>query len=259
MTNIADKINEQIKQEDIKPKPKWRYTFGEVLLWALLILGVPVLALAIALSWEISVQQDFNLFMAMPGRVMTMLKALPYFWLILSLALAILAFIEFRKTKQGYKIKWHFIVITILIGTILLAALFYYTGLAQYIENKLEEHLPGYHRVVPVPHMIWMQPDAGMIAGTIASVSSDNLILIDWNGEVWEIKFSKDTMVPPDFQLLQGEKIRVIGELEDEEEIEAFGIRPWKKNNRDPFHPKPPKPKGEKFNIEIKQYQPSYY
>ncbi|MBU0732463.1 hypothetical protein KKC88_06330 [Patescibacteria group bacterium] len=259
MTNISDKINEQIKKNDIKPRPKWRYTFSEVLLWSLLIIGIPIIALAIALSWEITVQQDFRLFMAMPGRVLNMLRALPYFWLILSLALAILAFVEFRKTKQGYKIKWHFIVIVILIGTILLAALFYYTGLTQYIENKLEQHLPGYHRVVPVPHMIWMQPDAGTIAGIIGSVSSDSLILIDWNGDEWEVMFSRETMVPPELELLQGGKIRVIGERIDEDEIEAFGIRPWDKGKNKPFHPEQPNPRGKKLNIEIKEYQPSYY
>ena len=259
MTNIADKINQQIKKGDIKPKPKWRYTFGEILLWCLLILGIPVLALAIALSWEITVQQDFRLFMAMPGKLFTILKTLPYFWLILSLILAILAFIEFRKTKSGYKIKWHFIVIIILIGTILLAVIFYYAGLTQYIENKLEKHLPGYHRVVPVPHMIWSQPDAGMIAGMIVNVSSDNLILVDWNGEEWEIIFSKETMIPPEFELLEGEKIRVIGEMTDEEEIEALGIRPWDKGKKKPFHPQGPKFKGKKINSEIKQYNPSYY
>lgn len=257
MTNISEQITDRIKKDGLKPRPKWHFAFGQALLWTLLILGIPVLALAIAMSWEITVQQDFRLFMAMPGRLMTMFKALPYFWLVISLALAIMAFIEFRKTKQGYKIKWHFVVIAILTGTVLLAALFYYTGSAQYIENKLEEHMPGYHRVVPVPHMIWSQPDAGTIAGTVYSVSSDNLILLDWTGDLWEINFSEDTIVPPEFQLLEGEKIKIIGERTDIDEVEALGIWPWGKGKKKPFHPKQPR---ERYNkIEIKIHRPSYY
>ena len=66
-------------------------------------------------------------------------------------------------------------------------------------------------------------------------------------------------MIPPEFELLEGEKIRVIGEMTDEEEIEALGIRPWDKGKKKPFHPQGPKFKGKKINSEIKQYNPSYY
>lgn len=267
MNDIAKKINQEIKDKDIKPRSKKYFVLKQIIIWILFGWALLLISLAIALGWEISVQQDYRLMLALPDRFLFIIQTLPYFWIVLAIVLAVIALVEFKGTNKGYKLQWYFILLGLIILNFILAGIFYFTGVAQYIENKLESHIPGYHRVVPVPQKMWLEPEDGLLSGIIIETEdvppmrdpADGwkiIILEDWDENEWEVVIEEDTMMPPFLELTEDEAIRIIGEAIDENEFRAFGIKPWQKG----FKGRGKLFEGKRLNQrEINNLEPAYY
>ena len=99
MTNFSEKIKEEICKQDIKPKPKWTFTFFHVLKWMVIGFGVVFLSIAMAINWEIIAGNDLPTLFKRPQRFFIMARAIPYFWIGISVILAALVYLEFQKKR----------------------------------------------------------------------------------------------------------------------------------------------------------------
>ncbi|MFH1781588.1 MAG: hypothetical protein ABH835_03170 [Patescibacteria group bacterium] len=266
MNDIAERIKQSIKEKDLKPRSKKYFIIKQILLWALLGWVLIIISLAMALGWEISVQQDFKLVMALPNRFLFVIKTLPYFWMVLAITLGVIALVEFKGTNKGYKLQWYFILIALIIANLFLAGIFYFTGVAQLIENRLEAHLPGYHRVVVLPHEMWLEVEDGLLSGIIIEgmeECGDCVILEDWDENEWEVVLEDETLLPPFIRLEKNEAIRVIGEEIGRDKFRADVIKPWERGfegRGDFFETNPMPPRGGQFTPpEINNFEPAYY
>ena len=234
MTNISDKIKEEIKKKDIKPKPKWNFTFFQILKLIIIAFGVIFLGIAMAINWEIISQNDLPTLFKRPQRFFVMARAIPYFWIGISVILAALVYLEFQKTKKGYKVKFIYIISSIIIFSLFLSGIFYYSGLAELAEEKLEKKRP-YQKIVPIPKKHWINPENGMLSGKILQVNNDELfILEDWEENTWEVYIVEETEVGPFTIIAKDNLVKMIGEVEDDNEFEAIFIKTWK----EPHHNK---------------------
>lgn len=230
MNNIADKINKEIKEKKIEPKPKWQFTFRQVLIWILAVISMLILGLAMSLNWEVISQQQFSLLMRRPQPIFLIAKAIPYFWLVISILLSILVYFEFQKTKKGYKVKLLYIVIGILGSTLLLSFIFFFTRTSSYIQYQVECSLKPFHKILPMPKEHWLRPEHGLLSGSIVELKEDELLLEDWEQEQWQVMLDEDVFITTKINLETGEVIRVIGELEEEHSFKADKIKPWRKS-----------------------------
>ncbi|MFH0818567.1 MAG: hypothetical protein V1898_01070 [Patescibacteria group bacterium] len=226
MNNLADKISQAIKEQAIKPKPKWNFTIKEILIWLFIVICLLIIGLLMAVNWEIIYQQQVSLLFQKSHDYLMLLKTVPYFWLLLCLGLAIFTYYEFCHTKSGYKINFIYFVSGIMSLTLILSGIFYFAGVGELVEAKLEQQ-ESYHYVVMVPKKNWSQPELGILGGKIIDIKNPYFILNDWNEENWLIKVYPDTIIKPNNLIMKGEYVRLLGEIEDEHSFKAIIIMPW--------------------------------
>ena len=108
-------------------------------------------------------------------------------------------------------------------GTVL-----YSNGLSENLGNIFFEKIPYYNRLVYTCEKQWMQPERGLLAGTIieTELPENNFILMDLDNNRWKIESSqaiwKGKITPA-----TGLKIKLIGKLINDNNFEAMEIRPW--------------------------------
>ena len=67
---------------------------------------------------------------------------------------------------------------------------------------------PGYGRLVVTKESQWSQPEKGLLAGTINSVSKNSIDLRDLAGKDWQVAYDENTAVRPAVNLESGEMIK---------------------------------------------------
>ena len=71
-----------------------------------------------------------------------------------------------------------------------------------------------------------MQPEAGLLSGTIDRMDDQTLRLIDFSGGKWEVTY-EGAFIAPVLDLQAGEQIKIVGSLTKKDSFHADEIRPW--------------------------------
>lgn len=223
---IADTIG-KIKEKNIRPEPRWKYLAKKYSVWlsffAVALFGAAVFSVAYflvsQLDWDLPAAHRFSFFYY--------LSLVPFLWLVPFAALALLAFFSLRKTENGYRYDFWKIAAAAL-GTILLFGLLAtHAGFGGKMNGAMVHGFSGYGRLVATKESQWSQPEKGLLAGTINSVSEDSIDLRDFSGKDWQILINDKTVVRPMANLESGEMIKAIGQAEKSRTFKADEIRPW--------------------------------
>lgn len=231
----SKKILQKIKDENIQPIPKWRFTAKNTLIWLAFVLAVLIGAMAFSVILFSIQQTDFQLVSHLSHSTRELLLGLlPFFWLIALLIFLILAIFSMKKSKMGYKyglgrLMGYSTAISIVLGT-----LFFIGGGAQWLESSFAEQVPAYESLQEKKMKIWMQPQAGFLSGTIESVQGDSLKLTDFKGKKWDV-FYDSAWVAPVVLLEEGEQVKLLGRKSSSNGFVAEEIRPWGGGNRKTF------------------------
>lgn len=223
MNNLFNKIQEKLAAKNIKPRPKWEFRLLAVLTWSALVVLVLILGISLGLFFELLVKHD------LPGyrQTIAVLQAIPYFWILIIGLVAIILVIKFKKTDKGYKIQLGYILSGILVLTVCIGLLTYYSGLAGSFELALENNAPGYEHIVRLPQNVWFDPESGNLYGEVVEVNSvEQFILIDREDGLWRVYLDPQTMLAPRLVIFPGLEVKIRGEALDEHEFKAFEIRP---------------------------------
>ncbi len=225
MTQISEKIKQKICEEKICPRAKWFFVVKQIFLWIGAVITFVAVSIALSLSWEIISEQEL---WVLRSRLGLMTKAVPYFWLVISLILSGFVYFEFKKTKRAYKVNFWVVLVVILLGTLFLSSILYFVGLAEIIEERLEEDVKGYHKVVPLPHHHWMQPESGLLMGEIMEIYEKKIELEDMEDNYWIVILEEDTRIGRKGNLEKGLRIKVLGEEKEDYNFKAEFIMPGK-------------------------------
>lgn len=233
MTDISTKVMRQVEDQKLAPKARWRFLLKDWVFWsayaAALILG------SLATAAAIFIWTDFD-WSAMPLLNRTWfegaLTALPYFWLAAFGALAALAYVNFRHTERGYRLRAPLLVLANIVFSLLLGAAFYYAGLGQIMDRNFAGRVPFYRGAEAERRTVWSRPEQGLLSGEIVAAEADGAIkLRDWDGKTWTVRVGSAFWRPMAGHGV-GDKIKAIGRIDGDAAFEAEEIRPWQGNGR---------------------------
>ena len=220
-------IIDRIKEGNIKQKPKWRFTIQNILNWSFYIICILIGAASFSVILFSISQTDFNLISHMShSRAEMFLGLLPFFWIVTLLIFLFIATIVLRRSKSGYKFNWPRLLITSTAASVLLGTIFFIGGGGLQLENTFSEKVPLYKSVHENKKELWMNPEEGLLSGTIEEINKDKIQFIDFNNKLWDLDYSHSS-IAGSVQLRKGEQVKLIGEITSPNYFYVKEIRPW--------------------------------
>ncbi len=221
-------ILDRIKAKGVKPMPKSYFKAKEYILWGLL--GVFVAALSVGFGMIVFMVKgaDMSLF-AKLGLTSTekILYTIPFFWIAATIVVATIAYVNFRTTRLGYRVSVRQFVLIAALVAVGLGSVAYAAHISEYIDNVASENIPLYNTVVPLNTNTWFDPEDGLLSGTVRSKESDNdFTLRDPDSTLWHV--TGKIVKPEGFTFSAGDRIRLIGTADDNDEFRAIEIVDWK-------------------------------
>lgn len=209
--SISDKALSLIKENQMKPIPRWEFVVKNWALWLGLSLSLILLMLGVAVSW-------FGLI----ENIIT-----PNWWIVVSIIFLTMAYLLFQKTKKSYLfVKWRVGLAIVLLG-LLMGGILFRIGVASRIDRGMESRFSLYRQMVPMRMVVWNRPESGYLSGKIVSVSDENdFVILDFNGKQWTVQ-SNNPIVRGRVKIVTGEEIKLIGEQKSENVFFGEEIRPW--------------------------------
>ncbi len=238
---VEAQVLQMISDKKIKVKPKWHFFVNEAIFWVLCVSLVVIASLA--LSVFIYTLFDSNDAVALQsGGVFSYLVYFIdlLFWLTIFLAVAVLAYFDFIKTKYGYRQFFQVTYIVIAVY-ILLGVVFYFTNTFEYVDRFFINEVPYYHEVSNTKLSVWSRSEDGLLGGEILeiegikactdlgavpSTSTTKITLLDFHGGVWVIK-TDDAKWHTEDCLKFSDKIKISGSIAESGIFKAANIWGW--------------------------------
>ncbi len=229
--DIAEKTLKKIEEENIKPEPRWHFILRDCSLWAAFVGSIFIGAIAVSAIIFMLTDQDWNIYKILDRSLFKhILISLPYLWILVLLILVLVAYCNFKLTKDGYKYEMHRVAICSILISLVLGFVLFVGGLGEIIHNILSNQVPFYNNLVYDRGDVWDRPDKGLLSGKILEINQEAGIITvrDFNGKIWKIKNEIVRYSGPSFFQI-GDRIKIIGTLGPDMIFMAEEIDPWAK------------------------------
>ena len=249
--DFSQKIISEIKENKIKPKPRWQFVIVNFFIWFggffALILGSFVFSVILYMF----IDNDWDAVNYIGGNFIKFtFIIMPYFWLICLGLFSLAAFFIIRRTKKGYQYPFWKISLLSIILSVFLGSLFYGVGFGRAIDETLSQKTDIYKKIVNHRSEHWLNPEEGFLGGEIKSIDTEKtFFLIDFNDREWKV-FYENALIMPSCEIGEGRGIRMIGKILYGEDVESFeaerilpetpfggALRPGKDMNKYFFNP----------------------
>jgi len=229
MSELTDKVLNELRDKDVRPVPAWRFVLNSALTWIGFGLFVLLGAQSVSIILFLLSDNDWSeLGYFRGGPIGYAFTVLPYVWVAALVLLVTIAYLEFRKTKGGYRYRSFAVIGAVVALSMVAGVSLHSAGLGKRADAMFENHLPQYRRVVPRGIQIWDRPQAGRLVGEIENLGEDGSFdLVTPSGESWTVHPGKDHggRMPPAFR--EGEPVRVVGEPSGDGGFDAKAVLPW--------------------------------
>ncbi len=222
MTELSEKVLQDIKDNNIAPKPRWRFLLHDGLIAAATVVSVLVGSVAFSVMLYHIVNNDWEIMKLLPQTPLQyFFSTLPYVWLVVLVLFVGLAYYNARHTKGVYRYRAYWVLLASILVSILLGGVIYSAGLAPPIHSFFVDRLPVYNRIMHDRAHFWSQPEEGFLAGGITRIrpAEQYFELRDFGGTLWIVKIDELSMPP---RITEGQVVRIIGELKSDSEQEYF-------------------------------------
>jgi len=227
---IGEKILEKIKEDHIKPKPRWEFLLKNYVTWAIFVIAILIGSQATGVmifminhtEWEDYIQQE--------GFLQQILINLPFFWLIFLIIFIAVAFYNIKHTKKGYQHSPLIIVLLSIIISLAIGTIVYATGGGEKLEDIFYRRVGFYQQIMRHGGRMFIDQEKGRIAGVIIEVNPNSVIVEDFQGNIWEIVTSTEKFIP-------GQRIHIFGKFLSNQQFEAYIIKPLFRPFRPPKDP----------------------
>lgn len=223
MSTISDKVLDKIKQEHLKPKPRWQFRLrvgGQWLGFALFaLLGIAAITLLMHF-WS-----ENPLFYGSRFGFGMLLGRMPLLLLLLGLIGALIAVLDFKNTGRGY--RFSLVKLGLALAALILLAgwMLNYLGLAQRLDYAFKA-APYYQDRQSYMMQVWQRPEEGLISGEILEIrSQQDFILVDLEGKRWQVD-ATDALWHHNLSAAAGLDVRMIGQARDDF-FRASDVMPW--------------------------------
>ncbi len=223
----SDRLISKMKNQNLKPIPKWRFTLKGMTIGFTLLVSVIIGGLAFSVILFSIQQLGFDLISHMShSKIEFLLGLLPFLWIVLLIVFLVIGMISIKNSKKGYKFSPSKLLIINTAFSILLGTLFFIGGGAQWLENVFAVEIELYESVREKKINMWSMPEDGYLSGTIESVNEETLNLVDFKNKRWTIDYQQ-AHIPPVVLLEEGEVVKLRGKIGSADHFLADEVRPW--------------------------------
>lgn len=241
-----EKLLGAIKEQKIKPRPKWAFTLKNFSIWLAGFLSLILGSVAISLIFYMVRFDEFDIYrQAGNGFLKIMFLSLPIFWMIFLAIFIVFVYLNIKNTKKGYRYPTIRIIIYSLSASLFLGIIFANLGLGKTVDGILGRRAPYYDRFIN-PHVrMWNEADKGRLGGLVVALESQrSFTLVDLKQKEWNVQADRaerkfDSLVEV------GKPIRLIGRKISDDIFEANIIIPFRSGGE--FFDRLPPPPGQKF------------
>ncbi len=228
MMDTRRKIIKKIKDNNIRPTPKYRFIIKRSVIWTVFCLSIMLGCVACAVAIFQLRYAEWDLYRHFRHSWLEfLLLVFPVFWLVFLLGFSGTAYYYFRRMEHGYRYRTVVVVSLNIILSVIGGGLLYSTGLPEKIEPLFFANLPFYKELQIRKQYVWMSPAKGLLAGGIISFKPGRKIVIeDLRGNSWDIDIS-DVVWRGRLRPREGLKIKLIGQKTGDGRFRALEIRPW--------------------------------
>jgi len=229
MKDVSKNALQKIKQEKVRPYPKWHFVFKRSVIWTLFCFSILTgsIAAGIAIFQLKSAEWDIYKHLSHSFLECTLL-IIPYFWLFFMIGFTGFAYYYFRSTGQGYKYNTLWVVLGSIVLSIIGGGILFTTEAPEKIETIFEDEVPFYRMMQNYKQKIWMSPEQGLLAGKITKIISKQKMQIkDLHGNMWVIDTAATTWRGR-FLPAENLRIKILGNIKCKSQFIANEIRPWK-------------------------------
>jgi len=188
MTSIADQFKEKIDQGKMpEPIPRWRVQFKHAALWFLfgsfVIVGTASSGVAV---WFMTDPHGLLSEYKNGDFLSQILDALPLFWIIMSLILAVGAVAVFVHAPRGYRYRTAAIGFAVLLAFIAFGGAISATGMSDSIEAAASR-VPGYNFIQKPRMHQFIEMEKDRVMGRIQQMEQGQMMIQDPRGIVWQV------------------------------------------------------------------------
>ena len=172
------------------PVPKWHFLLKNYSVWMAFVISVLLGSLSFSVVVHRMVYGDWEVVnIAELNPLLFFFTLLPYFWLIFLGLLSVLAYVEWKHTKHGYRFKTYYVIVGSILASAFLGSIFYKLGLGKRIDMAMIRIMPYYHDALQKQRSdIWLRPDKGLLTGEVQSVDEAGTMTIrDGSGREWTV------------------------------------------------------------------------
>ncbi len=226
-TEVVQSVLNRIKKEDIKPKSRLSFLIKNYSIWFFGVLSLLVGSLAFSVLIYMEKNNDWQFYKRFNDSLVKFIfTTLSYFWLIAFIIFIVIAYYNLKHTKKGYKHTMSLVISGSLTLTMVLGIVFYNLGISKLIDDELAERTSIYPRFINPRVNMWMQPEKGMLTGAVFYIQDPEVfVLKDLRGKDWNVNYNQ-AVIFPEVQLVEGEKINLLGKQLGQMLFEAERIVP---------------------------------
>lgn len=228
MSDISKNILDQIKEEGIKPRPRWQFVLISVALIIVLIATITTggIAMSLILLKLFNLEWDLVSFTGDGGRP-TILDVLPLVWIALLGLVLLLAVWAFEKTEAGYKYHPMWIVVGSIFISAILGGFLYGTRGADLFDKLLQENIPPYSELEKMRALRFHLPESGILPGRVVEIISPSTMqLEDLREQIWSVELAPPMMKVKNLENIPvNTMVMVVGEMRDNNNFLARDIR----------------------------------
>ena len=139
MSETSKKIIEEIHERNVTHRPKWHFFIKNISVWAALIAAIVFGALSISIEESVLEKGMFGSVLSFEF-VRALFQGVSLLWILCTVIFIVLAFLNLRLIKEGYRYRAWWIVIGVLVVVVTFGLLFRQEGVGDRAESVLEHN-----------------------------------------------------------------------------------------------------------------------
>lgn len=202
MKDFEKIILAKIKEEKIRPIPRWEFILLNVLMWSLVVLAVILGSLALGVILDVVFGVEWGAVNRAAGQIQGFLLVLPYLWILVLVLALVMAWKVFPHTRQGYRYTPRRIFVGILVFSVVGGTVLWQTRISRHADRWAMDSLPVEMQFEQGLRRRMLNMDGGMLDGFIMEEGVEELILNDIFGDEWLVDIQQIERLPQEKHVL---------------------------------------------------------
>lgn len=238
--DFGKKVLDTIKQEKIKPKPRWEFLLKDYFLWALFLVAVFVGSISVSIIIFVFQSEILDRPAPPQGHPMdSLIFSIPYFWLLVLALFLVIAYFNFRYTKSGYRYNALKVFLASIVLSIIFGAALHVIGLSHRAERATYDRIPLYKNIMEHRAQKMISPEDGHLGGIFINKTEEFIELKAFDGKIWQVDVSSlEEEEISEILFEPGIRIMILGEQISDNEFLANELMMWLKPHRFPMYKK---------------------